>query len=68
MKKLISSVLAFALLLAMAGCNSKKKEEEKKPEQTIEITEMREIAELATVDCYFHNVAKSDRERNPEWY
>ena len=68
MKKLISSVLAFALLLAMAGCNSKKKEEEKKPEQTIEITEMREIAELATVDCYFHNVAKSDRELNPEWY
>ena len=68
MKKLISSVLACALLFAMAGCDSKKKEEEKKPEQTIEITEMREIAELATVDCYFHNVAKSDRELNPEWY
>lgn len=67
MKKLINCVLAFALLLAMAGCDSKKKEE-KKPEQTIEITEMREIAELATVDCYFHNVAKSDRELNPEWY
>ena len=67
MKKIINCVLAFALLLAMAGCNNKKKEE-KKPEQTIEITEMREIAELATVDCYFHNVAKSDRELNPEWY
>ena len=67
MKKIMNCVLAFALLLTMAGCSSKKKEE-KKPEQTIEITEMREIAELATVDCYFHNVAKSDRELNPEWY
>ena len=67
MKKIMNCVLAFALLLTMAGCSSRKKEE-KKPEQTIEITEMREIAELATVDCYFHNVAKSDRELNPEWY
>ena len=67
MKKIMNCVLTFALLLTMAGCSSGKKEE-KKPEQTIEITEMREIAELATVDCYFHNVAKSDRELNPEWY
>ena len=67
MKKIMNCVLTFALLLTMAGCSARKKEE-KKPEQTIEITEMREIAELATVDCYFHNVAKSDRELNPEWY
>ena len=68
MKKIMNCVLAFALLLTMAGCNTEKKDKEKKPESTIEITEMREIAELATVDCYFHNVAKSDRELNPEWY
>ena len=67
MKKLLSSFIALSLLLTMAGCNQKAKEEPA-PQKSIEIKEMREIAELATVDCYFHNVAKSDRELNPEWY
>ena len=64
MKKLLSSFIALSLLFTMAGCNSKPKEEPE-PQRTIEIKEMREIAELATVDCYFHNVAKSDRELIP---
>ena len=68
MKKLFSIFLVLSLLFAMAGCNSKPKEEPKKAEATIEIDEMRAIANLATVDCYFHNVAKSDREMNPAWY
>ena len=68
MKKLLSSLLVLSLLFALAGCNSKPKEEPKKVETTIEIDEMRAIANLATVDCYFHNVAKSDREMNPAWY
>ncbi len=68
MKKILNCLLALSLLFTMAGCGAKPKEEEKKPEQTIEIREMREIAELATVDCYFHNVAKSDRELNSFWF
>ena len=68
MKKLFSIFLVLSLLFAMAGCNSKPKEEPKKAEATIEVDEMRAIANLATVDCYFHNVAKSDREMNPAWY
>ena len=68
MKKLFSIFLVLSLLFALAGCNSKPKEEPKKAEATIEIDEMRAIANLATVDCYFHNVAKSDREMNPAWY
>ena len=68
MKKLLSIFLVLSLLFAMAGCNSKPKEEPKKAEATIEVDEMRAIANLATVDCYFHNVAKSDREMNPAWY
>ncbi len=67
MKKILNCLLALSLLFTMAGCGAKPKEE-KKPEQTIEIREMREIAELATVDCYFHNVAKSDRELNSFWF
>ena len=68
MKKILSSFLVLSLLFAMAGCNSKSKEEPKKPETSIQVDEMRTIANLATVDCYFHNVAKSDREMNPAWY
>jgi len=70
MKKILSSLLVVFILFTMAGCNSKKndKAEEKEVEKTIEVKAMREIAELATVECYFHNVAKSDRDLNPEWY
>ena len=68
MRKILICALAMSLLFTMVGCGAKPEDKEKKPEQTIEISEMREIAELATVDCYFHNVAKSDRELNPEWY
>ena len=68
MKKLLSCFLVLSLLFALAGCNSKPKEAPKKAETSIEVDEMRAIANLATVDCYFHNVAKSDREMNPAWY
>ena len=68
MKKILSSFLVLSLLFALVGCNSKPKEEPKKPETSIQVDEMRTIANLATVDCYFHNVAKSDREMNPAWY
>lgn len=68
MKKLLSSLLILSLLFASVGCNSKPKEEEQPVQMSIEVDEMRQIAELATVNCYFHNVAKSDRELNPEWY
>ena len=68
MKKLLSSLLILSLLFAAVGCKSKPKEEERQVQMTIEVDEMRQIAELATMNCYFHNVAKSDRELNPEWY
>lgn len=70
MKKIVSISLVLFILFTMIGCSSKKEEiEEPEPvTKTIEDKTMREIAELATVECYFHNVAKSDRELNPEWY
>ena len=70
MKKILCCLLVLFFLFTLAGCNSKKnsKAEDVADEKTVDVKTMREIAELATVDCYFHNVAKSDRELNPEWY
>ena len=55
MKRMLAIVLVFALLIVMPGC---KKEEEKGPAAKPEITQMKNIFELAVMDCYFHNVAK----------
>ena len=64
MKKIIICIfVALFSLLALAGCSTAPK-----VNKTIEIKEMREIAELATVECYFHNVAKSDKKLDPAWY
>ena len=70
MKKIISISLVIFILFTMIGCSSKKEEidDTKQETKSIEVKTMREIAELATVECYFHNVAKSDRELDPEWY
>lgn len=65
MKKILKTVLSILILITMHGCA---KETEIKKEKEIEIKEMRAIAELATVECYFHNVAKSDEPNNKAWY
>lgn len=62
MKKLYSTLLSVCCLFFTACSPSPK------INKSIEIKEMREIAELATIECYFHNVAKSDKELNPAWY
>lgn len=63
MKKLLVSCLMFTLTLSLAGCGK-----EPIKAETIDVKEMREIAELAAVDCYFHNVAKSDKNLTKGWY
>ena len=52
MKKLKCVFLVLVLLLC-TGCENK---EEKKPEP--ESSQVKSICELATMDCYYHNVAK----------
>ena len=52
MKKLIAFVLVVATLLSFVGCNNA----QKIPEP--QISQMRAICELATMECYYHNVAK----------
>ncbi len=54
--KLISAVLLSAFILtAASGC---KKEEPELPSAKLEEQQMKEIGELAALECYFHNVAK----------
>ncbi len=63
MKRLLTSCLMIILALSVAGCGK-----EPIKAETIDVKEMREIAELAAVDCYFHNVAKSNKNINKGWY
>ena len=62
MKKFYQFLISICSVFLIA-CNASPK-----INKSIEIKEMREIAELATVECYFHNVAKSDKDLNPAWY
>jgi len=54
---LIAVMLAFLIIGTFSGC------EDKNAVQTVnatpEVEELRSICELATLECYYHNVAKS---------
>ena len=60
--------IAFGCLIALMLCTSCGGEEE--PEVVIEpqTTQMRAICELATMDCYYHNVAKFKEEDAAGWF
>ena len=64
MKKILKMLFTSLLTISLLGCSQVDTIFNKK----IEIKEMRAIAELATVECYFHNVAKSDQATNKVWY
>ena len=55
MKRIIAILLMIASLLALCACG-----DASVPPATeeLQITQMRTICELATMDCYYHNVAK----------
>ena len=58
MKKYLSIVLVFIIMLSgLTGCNKK---EEKKKEQ-LNLNRIQEISELATLETYYHNVAKINK-------
>lgn len=63
MRKLIALFLSLAVCFTCVACNSQSEssEPEKIPEP--EITKMRSICELATMECYYHNVAKFYEEK-----
>lgn len=55
MKKKLCVLLALICLLAIPGCGTNDKAEK---EVLPEISQMQAICELATMKCYYHNVAK----------
>lgn len=63
MKKIAKLLLIILLVISVSGCAK-----EEKVVNEIEVKEMRAIAELATVECYFHNVAKFDQDNNKTWF
>ncbi len=58
MKKWICLLLAAAICLSMSACFSSEKDSAPEPQ----ISQMRSICELATMKCYYHNVAKYNEE------
>ena len=64
LKNVIKILAAFLFVFSTSGCASN----EQKINKTLEVKDMRAIAELATVECYFHNVAKSDQPTGKVWY
>ena len=56
MKKLILILLCITSVLMCFGCSSPKTYETKP-----DITQIRSICNLATLECYYHNVAKSTK-------
>ncbi len=56
MKKIISILLCLVILCGFAGC-SKQEVLDVEPD----ITQIRSICNLATLECYYHNVAKSTK-------
>ena len=61
MKKIVSFLLVFITLLSISACGTEKTEV--KPE----LSQMRAICELATLECYYHNVAKF-YEKGKNWW
>ena len=55
MKRLLLLVVTIALSVSLIGCSNQKEVVNKEPE----ITQIRSICTLATLECYYHNVAKS---------
>lgn len=55
MKKKLCVLLALICLLAIPGCGTNHKAEK---EVLPELSQMQAICELATMKCYYHNVAK----------
>lgn len=54
MKKLISMLLAAVMYFSLTACSSTEDKRDILPQEA----QMRSICELATMQCYYHNVAK----------
>lgn len=58
MKKIAIILLSALIICTFSGCSLKKEKTVNKPD----ITQIRSICNLATLECYYHNVAKGTKE------
>ena len=58
----------MVLLLALAGCGSGESGETIKKDAGVNLKQMQNICELATLECYFHNTAKLNKENKVLWW
>ena len=65
MKRIISVLLAALTLLLMAACGQQASGSEAQSVVEPKASQMKSICELATMECYYHNVAKY-KEENAE--
>ena len=61
MKRIISVLLAALTLLLMASCGQQASGSEAQSVVEPKASQMKSICELATMECYYHNVAKSTK-------
>ena len=62
----IKRLAVFGLVVCMLFSACGKKEEA--PEEDLSLTQMKSICELATLKCYYHNVAKITKEKDVLWW
>lgn len=65
MKRILSLLLAALALLSMAACGQQAAEPKAQSVVEPKASQMKSICELATMECYYHNVAKY-KEENAE--
>ena len=69
MAKKASHLLAILILLsARAGCGGPEEEETIKKDVGLNRKQMQNICELATLECYYHNTAKLNKENKILWW
>ena len=67
MKKIIAVIsMCVMMMCSLSACGSKSNDNS--VEKVINITQMQAICELATLECYYHNVAKVNKEKDVLWW
>ena len=67
MKKIIAVIsMCVMMMCCLSACGLKQKDTS--VEKVINITQMKAICELATLECYYHNVAKVSKEKDVLWW
>lgn len=67
MKRIIAVIsMCVMIMCSLSACGLKQKDTS--VEKVINITQMKAICELATLECYYHNVAKVSKEKDVLWW